>query len=437
STTLLALLDLPFIVIFIGIIYYVGGPLALIPAIAVPVVILVGLLIQIPFKRFVEDGFKEATQKNALLIEIIGGLEAIKTSQADGQIQKRWEEIIGMHARSSAKTRGLMNFSISLSMWSAQMVSVGIIIWGVYRITAGDMTMGGLIACNILAGRAMAPLGSVASMLTRLQHSRMSLKSLDLLMQVPNERSADNVPLRHEQLTGNILFEDVNFQYPQSEKPALKSINLTIHEGEKVGIIGRVGSGKSTLGRLILGLYQPQQGEVKVGGINLRQIDIADLRNKIGYVAQDNHLFYGSIRYNISIGMPYADDRSILRAATIAGVTDFIGKQPAGFGTQVGEGGKNLSGGQRQLVTIARTLLKSPDVLILDEPTNSLDSATEATFRGRLADEIKDKTLVLITHRHSMLSLVNRLIVLDNGQIVADGPKDAVLDALKNDKIRT
>ncbi len=435
STTLLALLDLPFILIFTGIIAYVGGPLALIPAIAVPIVVLVGLLIQVPFKRLIEDGFKEATQKNALLIEVISGLETIKTCQADGQIQKRWEEVVGMHARSSAHTRGLMNFSISFSMLSAHLVSVGIIIWGVYLITAGNLTMGGLIACNILAGRVMAPLGAIAAMLTRLQHSRMSLKALDLLMQVPNERPLDHEPLRHDHLSGSVTFDEVSFHYPQSEKLALQSTNLTIGEGEKVGIIGRVGSGKSTLGRLILGLYQPQEGAVKVGNIDIRQLDIAELRSKIGYVAQDSYLFYGSIRDNISKGMPYADDRSIIRAATIAGVIDFVRTQPAGFGMQVGERGQNLSGGQRQAVAIARTLLKNPDVLILDEPTSSLDNATEAIFRSRLADEIKNKTLILITHRHSMLTLVNRLIVLDNGRVIADGPKDAILNALKNDRI--
>jgi ATP-binding cassette subfamily C protein LapB len=340
-----------------------------------------------------------------------------------------------MHARSSAHTRGLMNFSISFSMLSAHLVSVGIIIWGVYLITAGNLTMGGLIACNILAGRVMAPLGAIAAMLTRLQHSRMSLKALDLLMQVPNERPLDHEPLRHDHLSGSVTFDEVSFHYPQSEKLALQSTNLTIGEGEKVGIIGRVGSGKSTLGRLILGLYQPQEGAVKVGNIDIRQLDIAELRSKIGYVAQDSYLFYGSIRDNISKGMPYADDRSIIRAATIAGVIDFVRTQPAGFGMQVGERGQNLSGGQRQAVAIARTLLKNPDVLILDEPTSSLDNATEAIFRSRLADEIKNKTLILITHRHSMLTLVNRLIVLDNGRVIADGPKDAILNALKNDRI--
>lgn len=316
------------------------------------------------------------------------------------------------------------------------MVSVGIIIWGVYLITAGELTMGGLIACNILAGRAMAPLGAVAAMLTRLQYTKMSLKALDLLMRVPNERPLNQEPLRHDQLPGSVDFDAVSFQYPRGEKLALNAINLSIAEGEKVGIIGRVGSGKSTLGRLIIGLYQPQEGAVKVGRIDIRQLDIADLRSKVGYVAQDSYLFYGSIRDNIAMGMPYADDRSILRAATIAGVIDFIGTQPAGFGMQVGERGQNLSGGQRQSVAIARTLLKNPNVLVLDEPTNSMDNATETIFRSRLAAEIKDKTMILITHRHSMLALVDRLIVLDNGRIVADGGKDAVLNALKNDQVQ-
>ena len=437
ATTLLALLDLPFIVIFIGLIGYIAGPLAIVPALAVPIVVLVGVIIQVPFKRLVEAGFKESTQKYALLVETISGLEAIKTSQADGQIQKRWEDVVGMHSRSSAQTRGLMNFSISFSMLAAQLVSVGIIVWGVYMIADGALTMGALIACNILAGRAMAPLGAVAAMLTRLQQSRMALKSLDLLMQIPNERPLNQEPLRHEHLPGNISFDNVSFQYPQGEKPTLTSIKLSIGEGEKVGVIGRVGSGKSTLGRLIVGLYQPQQGSVRVGDIDIQQLDIADLRKKVGYVAQDSQLFYGSVRYNITLGMPHADDRSILRAATTAGVSDFVKSHPAGFGMQVGERGQSISGGQRQSIAIARTLLKNSDVLILDEPTNSMDNATETVFRGRLAAEVKDKTLVLITHRHSMLTLVDRLIVLEEGKIVADGPKDQVLAALKNDRIQT
>ncbi len=436
STTMLAIVDLPFVAIFIAIIAYIAGPLAIVPAVAVPIVILVGLAIQIPFQRVVEASYKEATQKNALLVEIISGLEAIKTSLADGQLQKRWEQVVGMSARSSSRARALATFSISFSQWAAQMVTVGVIVWGVYLIGAGELTMGGLIACSILIGRAMSPLGAIAAMLTRLQQSRMALKSLDLLMKLPGERDPNQDYMRHDNLPNSIQFEDVSFQYPAAEKLSLHNINLQISAGEKVGVIGRVGSGKSTLSRLIVGLYEPQQGKVKVGEVDIRQLDIADLRRKIGYVAQDGFLFYGSVRDNIALGQPFADDRSVLRAATTAGAMEFIRTHPAGFGLQVGERGQNLSGGQRQSVAIARTLLQNPDILVFDEPTNSMDNATEAAFRQRLVDECRDKTLILITHRHSMLDLVDRLIVLDNGRVVADGPKEQVLGALKNQQIK-
>lgn len=436
STSLLALIDLPFIALFIAIIAFIGGPIALVPAIAVPLVILVGYGLQFPFRKVVESGFKEATQKNALLVEIISGLEAIKTSLADGQMQKRWEQVVGMSARSSGKARTLATFSISFAQFSSQVVSVGIIIWGVYRISAGELTLGGLIACSILVGRAMAPLGAVAALLTRLQQSRMALRALDTLMDVPGERDHLKDYVQQEHLQSSITLAHVHFKYPNSDAMALHSVNIQIKAGEKVGIIGRVGSGKSTLGRLMMGLYQPSQGAVKVGGVDIQQLDIADLRRKIGYVAQDTYLFYGSVRDNIVLGNPFVDDRTLLRAAAVSGVADFIKSHPAGFGLQVGERGQALSGGQRQAVAIARTLLQDPDILILDEPTNSMDNSTETLFRQRLAGMIEDKTLLLITHRSSMLPLVNRLIVIDQGHIVADGPKDQVLEALQNEQVR-
>jgi len=437
STTLLALIDLPFIAIFIWIIAYIAGPLAFVPIIAVPIVILVGFFIQIPFQKFAESGYREATQKNALLYEIIGGLETVKTTLAAGPMQKRWEQIVGMSAKSSVRIRTLATFSMTFSQFAAQMVSTGIIIWGVYLIADGALTMGGLIACNILVGRAMSPLGAVAAMLTRLQQSRIALKTLDLLMKIPSERPEDQIIVRQDNLASDITFSNVNFEYPESDTLSLSTVNLKINSGEKVGIIGRVGSGKSTLGRLILNLYHPQEGAVKVGGIDIRQLDIADLRRKIGYTAQDGYLFYGSIRDNIALGNPYADDRSILNAAREAGALEFIQTHPAGFGRIVGEGGKNLSGGQRQAISIARTLLQQPDILVLDEPTNSMDNTTEALFRQRLAETLENTTLVLITHRSSMLELVDRLIVMDAGKIVADGPKADVIQALQNREIKT
>lgn len=435
STTLMALVDMPFIFLFIALISYIAGPLAFVPLVAVPIVVLVGFFLQIPFQRIIEKSFREGAQKNALLVEAITGIETIKTSMGEGQIQKRWEEVVGLNAKSTSRARALSNFSISFSQWSAQLVSVAIIIGGVYQISEGELTLGGLIACNILVGRAMAPLGAVAAMLTRLQQSRMALKSLDLLMRQPNERPVGREFIQAQNLKPSISFEDVHFQYPNSQLPALDGVSLMIKAGEKVAILGRTGSGKSTLGRLCLGLYEPQKGSVKLDGIDLRQLHVADLRSHIGYVSQDNYLFYGTIRDNIAFGAPYVDGPAILSAANLAGVTDFVKGHPAGFDWQVGERGLNLSGGQRQAVTIARALLLDPSILVLDEPTSSMDNNAEALLRQRLMENLDDKTLLLFTHRTSLLSLVDRVIVMDAGKVVADGPKAEVLNALKGGQV--
>lgn len=435
SSTMLGLVDLPFLFLFIAIIHFIGGPLAIVPAIAVPVVILIGVFLQYPFQRYIESGFKENTQKNALLVEAISGLETIKTNLAEGQIMQRWEKVIGLNARSSSKSKALANFSLSLSMVAAQLVSVGIIIGGVYLISEGELTMGGLIACNILVGRAMAPLSTVAAMLTRLQQSRMALKTLDLLMKIPNEREMKKDFVTPASIEPSITFETISFSYPEQERLALENVSFHIAPGERVGLIGAIGSGKSTIGRLTLGLYQPQEGAVKLGNIDIRQMDIADLRKKVGYVSQDNYLFYGSVKDNISFGAPFVDDATIYRAAELAGVTEFVQRHPAGFGMQVGERGMALSGGQRQSVAVARALLLDPEILILDEPTSFMDTASEARFLKRLKEVSMGKTMILITHRMSLLRTVDRLIVMDNGRVVADGPRDLVLSQLQNRQI--
>ncbi|PLX71277.1 MAG: type I secretion system permease/ATPase [Desulfuromonas sp.] len=436
SSTLMALVDMPFIFIFIALISYIAGPLAFAPLLAVPVVVLVGLFLQVPFQRVIERSFREGAQKNALLVEAISGIETIKTSMAEGQIQKRWEEIVGLNAKSMSRARALANFSVTFSQWSAQLVSVMIIIGGVYLIAEGALTLGGLIACNILVGRAMAPLGAVAAMLTRFQQSRMALKSLDLLMRQPNERPVGQEFLRAQDLESSFECENVGFTYPSSQVAALENVNIKIKPGERVGFIGRTGSGKSTLGRLALGLYHSQQGAVKLGGIDVRQLHVAELRRHIGYVSQDNFLFYGTVRDNIALGAPYVDGQAILRAANLAGVTDFVRNHPAGFDMQVGERGLNLSGGQRQAVTIARALLLEPRILVLDEPSSAMDNNSEVVLRERLASAIADRTLLLFTHRTSMLQLVDRLVVLDGGKVVADGPKQQVLRALKGGQVK-
>ena len=431
STTLLALVDLPFLILFIVIIFYIGGPVAVVPAVMAPIVVLVGIMLQGPLKRAIEGGYKESTQKNALLVETVSGLETIKTSRAEGSMLGRWENIVGMGAKSAIRSKALSTFSLSFTQFSSQIVYCGVIIWGVYRITQGEMTMGGLIACSILVGRAMAPLGAVAAMLTRLQQSRMALKNLDLLMKIPSERPEDIQHPEHQDLRATITFEDVSFKYPGALTNALSHVSLHIAQGERVAIIGKMGSGKTTLGKLVNGLYEPQKGAVKIGGLDIRQIDPAELRAKIGYMAQDNFLFHGTVRENITLGAPHVSDQALLRAATIAGVTDFIKSNPAGFNLQVGERGLSLSGGQRQAITIARTLLLDPDIVILDEPSSSMDVGVETVLKLRLSSALKGKTLILITHRPSLLSLATRVIALEGGSIVADGPRNEVLAELQ------
>lgn len=436
STTLMALVDLPFLVFFIVLVTLIGGPMAIVLLVAVPIVVCAGIFLQFPLQQVTEKGFKENMQKNALLVEIINGLETIKTTMAEGRIQHAWEKVVGMSAASNNQTKRMSNLSVTLTIVVTQLVSVLIIIWGVYRISEGLLSMGGLIACNMLAGRAMAPLSQVASMLTRLQQSRMALKSLDLLMSLETEQPESGHFVDFGHLEHSLSMEALSFKYPGTERFALDKINLHVRPGEKVGVIGRMGSGKSTLGRMSVGLYKPTEGAVKLGGVDIRQLDMVELRSRIGYVSQDNYLFYGTVRENISFGAVNADDRMILRAANISGVTDFVRAHPAGFGMPVGERGMSLSGGQRQSVAIARALLQDPDILILDEPSSNMDNSSELALKQRLAATLGNKTLILVTHRMSMLDLVERLVVMDGGRIVADGPKNAVLNALRNEQLR-
>ncbi|BCS88002.1 ABC transporter [Pseudodesulfovibrio sediminis] len=436
SSSLVALIDLPFLVLFIFVIYFIGGPIAYPIFVAVPVVILVGLFLQIPFQHIIENHYKETTQKNALLFEIVQGLETIKTSMAEGRIQARWENVVGMSAQSNSHAKVMANISISFSVFITQMVSVAVVITGVFLISEGELTVGGLIAANILSGRAMAPLSAVAGLLSRYQQSRMALNALDMLMSMPSERPDDKEAFHYGAIEPSLTMTDVSFSYPGTDKAVLNEVNLKLKPGEKVGIVGRTGAGKTTLGKLCVGLYQPVQGSVQVGDIDLRQMDVADLRRKVGYISQDSLLFYGTLKDNIAFGLPEADDQSINFAAEISGVNDFVRDNPAGFGMMVGERGTSLSGGQRQAVTIARAILPDPEILIMDEPSSNMDNQSEFRLKERLRKYIEDKTLIVITHRHSMLDLVDRLVIMDRGKIVVDGPKQAVLDGLKSGKIK-
>ena len=436
SATLATVIDLPFLLLFLFIIWMLGGSLVLVPIIAIPLALLAAIVIQTPLKNTIQKLFGFSAAKGATLVEALSNLESIKTANAEGQLQKQWEDNIGRIAQLGMKSRFLSSCAINITTFFQQTASIGVVIYGVYKIVDGDLTTGGLIACTILTGRTLAPIAQVASLLTRYHQARASLDSLNQLMELPVERETEQKFLSRPHFKGNIEFKNISFSYPNQAVKALYNISLKITSGEKIALLGRVGSGKSTIEKLILNLYQPQEGSILADGTDLKQINPADLRRQIGYVPQDISLMSGSIRDNINFGSQYVDDSAILAAAKIAGINQFVDQHPQGFDMQVGERGAALSSGQRQSVAIARALLKSPAVYIMDEPTNALDNSTEDSFKQRFAQHLTpEQTLLLITHRASLLTLVDRIIVLEAGKIIADGPKQQILDALKQGRI--
>ena len=430
SATISALIDAPFILFFLSMIYYIGGSVVLVPIAMIPLVVISGLIIQRPLNKIVKESYKYSSQKQAMLVETLSSLDTVKISQAEGILQRKWEQVIGMSAKLSAKTKMLALLATSLTAFSGQIANVGVVIMGVHKIGANEITMGALIASTILTGRALAPLSQIASLLTRYHQSMTALQGVDKMMQLPTESMQSQSPLFKSTLEGKIVFDNVSFAYPKQTTPAIHEVSFTINPGEKVAIIGRIGSGKSTIQRLIARMYSAQEGKILIDNLEINQLDITCLRKNLGYVPQDVNLMYGTIKDNIKFGMPTVGDERLVELAELVGLTDFISKSPEGFNTQVGERGAKLSGGQRQAITIARSLLSSPQLLLMDEPTNMLDSSSEEIFKQKLRHVIKDCTLVLVTHKGSLLSLVDRIIVMDNGRVTVDGERDKVLQYL-------
>jgi len=431
SATMVALIDLPFVLVFIAVIALIGGPIAFVPLVAIPLVVGMGFYMQKPLREVTKQSLHENALKNALLFETIIGLETIKVQAAEGNIQRRWEELTEKASRIAVKSRQLSAFTQNWAVFIQQLVSVGIVFVGVFMISEGLITQGALVACVLLSGRTMGPLAQISGLLTRLSQSREALVQLDDLMKKPVERPAGKHFVSFPNMHGRVEFRDVVFSYPGQETPSLKGMNFLINPGERVGIIGAVGSGKTTLERLLLNLYEPSSGSVQIDGTDVRQIDPGDLRRNIGAVQQSPQLFYGSVRENITMGHEMAPDRAVLKAAELSGVMEFLRESSAGLDTQVGERGEALSGGQRQAVAIARSLLYDPPILVFDEPTASLDPASEMRLRRRLDALSQNKTVILITHKGAMLELVDKLILLDRGKIVAYGPKNEVIKKLQ------
>ncbi len=435
SATVTTFIDLPFALLFLLVIGIIAWPLIFPVLVAMILVTVYAYVLQHKMHELSETTYRAGALRNATLIESLTALETIKTQGAEGVMQSKWEKSVAFVARVNNQMRFLSAAATNGAMEVQQLVNVMVVIAGVYLISEGMLSMGGLIACTMLSSRAVAPLGQVVGLLMQYHNAKVALTSLEQVMANPVERPNDANFVHRPELRGNIEFRDVAFNYPNTQVAALKSVNFSIREGEKVVVIGRVGSGKTTLQKLLMGLYQTTGGAVSIDGVDVRQLDPADLRRNIGYVPQDVTLFYGTMRDNISIGAPFADDAAILAAAEAGGLTEFVNRHPDGFEMMIGERGDSLSGGQRQGVAIARAFLMDPPILLLDEPTSAMDFSSEQQFKQRLKTIAAHKTVIIVTHRNSLLDLATRIIVIDDGKVVADGPRDQVVQALQSGRI--
>ncbi len=430
SATIIALVDVPFILLFLVVIALIGGPLALVPLLMVPLVIGAAMLVQPGLDRLAGTSLGLGFSKQGVMVETIGGLETVKATAAGVMLRRRWQVAVDEAADLALRSRLLSAFAANVAASAQQIVYIGVVLWGVFLIADGTLTSGSLIAVSILAGRCVAPLGQVAGLLTRLSSTRAAYARLDSFMSAGGEIAEDATPVRRSRLEGRITFKNVVFHYPGTTTRVLDNVSFDIEPGEKVAIVGRVGSGKSTIARLVLGLYQPSEGQVLIDGADVRQLHPDDLRRNIGSVLQDVTLFSGSIRDNISLGDPAVDDEELLRLAKLSGTHDFVGQIANGFDLKLADRGEGLSGGQRQSIAIARALANRPPIVILDEPTSAMDSQSENGLVARLQVEMADRTLLVVTHRTPMLKLVDRIIILNAGKIAGQGPRDDVLRSL-------
>lgn len=426
SATMSAMIDVPFIFITLAVIMAIGGSLVWVPLLLVPVVIGGALLTYPAMDRLSADAMKHGLNKQSVLVETIGGIETVKTSNASGLLTKRWLAAIDAHASGSLSQRLIGSISMNIANSAQTLCYAGTVVMGVYMIEARELTMGGLIACSMLSSRAVAPLAQIAQLLSRLTSARTAYRQLDGLMMQPSEVPKGS-PLRPKSVQGLIEFRNVSFRYPGAAENALHNINLTIQPGERVALLGKVGSGKSTIARLTLGLYQPSDGLVQIDGTDLRQMDLAHIRSMIGTALQESVLLTGSVRDNIVLDRPGIDDEEMMRAARLSGSHDFLGRIANGYDLVLADRGESLSGGQRQSISLARALVGRPGMLVFDEPTSAMDTESEASLIDRIAPEIEGRTLLLITHRMSLLRFVNRIVLMRDGKILADGPRDEIL----------
>jgi len=425
SATVAAFVDFPFVIIFIAIIFYIGGPLAYITIATVFLSIMISWYMQRPLKALIEKSVKEEQIKHTTLIETVTGLEIIKSVRAQNRMRTNWDQSVNKTVYYADKGHFLSQSITYFTTFISQFSNIAIVAGGVYLASEGEITMGAIIASMILNGRVIAPVSQLVGLIIKFDKTMLSLNNLDEVMKMPVEKE-NKTYINRPDLRGKIELKDVVFAYKDQNHQTIKNLNLTINEGERVAILGKIGSGKSTLLKLILNLYEPKSGSILIDGLDTRQIDPIDLRRAIGCVPQEPFLFMGTIKDNITIGEQYISDEELLKVSKIAGLDEFLGKHEAGFDLMVGERGEGLSGGERQSVTLARALISNPNIMMLDEPTNAMDRQTEKAFINKIEKIIDNKTLIIVTHKTSLLQLVDRVIVIENGEVSFDGPKEEV-----------
>ena len=443
SASLLTLVDLPFLLLFVTVIAIIGGKLALIPLTIIPIVIIVGFLVQRPLSRHINESMKESSQRSGLAVEAIEGIETLKTNNATSWAQQRWDEYTAKASAASIKVKDTSNFMINFTIGMQQLNTVGLVLLGTYLIHAENpaerITMGALIAAVILSGRALSPLSQIAGLATRFQQAKLALEGVNNIVQRPIERDPERKYITLDRVEGGIAFDNVSFQYQEETGAAVSDLKLNIRPGEKVGVLGRIGSGKSTMLKLASGLYDSAKGNITLDGVDMRQLDPNFLRSEVVLLSQQPRLFLGTLRENMDLARfdGYSTDQELLAALKRFGLDRIIRNHPRGLDMPLGEDGLGLSGGQKQIIALARMTLRHPKVVLLDEPTTGLDQATERMALNAVAQWSKDKTMVVVTHRPQVLQIVNRIIVMDNGKVVMDGPRDLVLQKLMQNEAQS
>ncbi len=436
STTLFILADAPFALFFIAVIGMLAGPLALVPLVMVPVAVVSGLLFRGAIERHTLSNMEESNRKNGLLIEAIDGIESVKAAGGEWKMLDRYRELTAGMAESELQLRALSSRGTNLTQTIQQLSYVGLVAAGAYLVTTGQLTMGGLIACSIISGRALAPLAQIPQFIIQWKHAKIALQSLDRIMAMPSDRDAGERLVVPERCAGHLRLDKTVFHY-QEDKPILDIASLTIRPGDRIAVLGAVGSGKTTLIKLLSGLYRPRSGQVFLDGVDMSHLAPEYVREHVGYLPQEVRLFNGSLRDNLTLGLPTPSDSLILRAARMTGLDQVIQNHPKGLELGITEGGRGLSGGQRQIVGLTRLLLAQPRVMLLDEPTASMDAQLEARVMHHLFQEMpRDAVLVVVTHKLAMLPHVNRIIVVERGRILHDGPRDEVLARLREKQPR-